>query len=504
VTRRFRLDAVAQRLEARGLLRGRRGGDAVLGGIAEDSRAVGAGDLFCAWKGSGADGHDFADAAVAAGAAGLLLERPLAADVPQLVVTDGRRAAAHAAALAFGDPADALTLVGVTGTNGKSTTVAIVRHLVGEGAASIGTLGARGEGGQPLLDSTLTTPGPVGIARTLAALVEKGIRTVAMEVSSHALDQGRADALRFDVAAFTNLSRDHLDYHGSESAYLEAKLRLLDLLGPQAIVVHNADEPAWEPIEKRHLRRLSFSATAASASVCAEDVMPHDDGTDFRLATPAGGWPVALPLLGAFNVENALAAATCALALGRPGREIAERLETVPQTPGRLERIAKTPCPVLRDYAHTPEALERVLEALRPVVAGRLIVVFGAGGDRDRGKRPEMGRAVQQGADIAIVTSDNPRTEDPERILDDITAGMDAGFLREVDRREAIRMALERARAGDLVLLAGKGHETYQVLGTESVPFDEQRVVAELLAGAAAEGVPAPAPPLAPNGGGEW
>jgi len=500
VTAPYRLDAVVERLEARGLLRGRVGGDAELGGIAEDSRTVEPGDLFCAWKGTGADGHDFAGAAVSAGAAALLVERELDAGVPQLVVGDGRRAAAHAAAVAFGDPADGLTLVGVTGTNGKSTTVAVLRHLLGEGAASLGTLGARGEGGALLLESALTTPGPVGLARTLSALVDRGITAVAMEVSSHALDQGRADALAFDVAAFTNLSRDHLDYHGSEEAYLAAKLRLLDLLRPQGIAVYNADEPAWAPVEEHAGRLLSYSVSAVSASVCAEDVSYHDDGADFRFATPAGGWPIGLPLLGAFNVENALAAGTCALALGRSGKDIAARLETVPQTPGRLERIASVPCPVLRDYAHTPEALERALEALRPIARGRLIVVFGAGGDRDRGKRAEMGRVVQRAADVAIVTSDNPRTEDPERILDDISAGMEPGYLREVDRREAIREALERARPGDLVLLAGKGHETYQILGTETVPFDEKDVVRELLEARVAEN-PGPLPSGA--GGGE-
>jgi UDP-N-acetylmuramoyl-L-alanyl-D-glutamate--2,6-diaminopimelate ligase len=424
VTRPFQLDAVAARLEERGLLRGRTGGDATLSGVAEDSRVVAPGDLFCAWKGTGADGHDYAPEAVAAGAGALLVEHGLEVGAAQLIVADGRRAAAHAAALAYGDPGASLTLIGVTGTNGKSTTVSILRHLLGDSAASLGTLGVRGEGGAPMLESALTTPGPVGLAQTLAALADRGVTAVAMEVSSHALDQGRADALSFDVAAFTNLSRDHLDYHASEEAYLAAKLSLLDLLGPNGIAVYNAQEPAWAPIEERALRRLSYSTIGATASVCAEEVSHHEEGVDFRLATPAGGWPVSLPLLGSFNVENALAAATCALALGRSGRDIAARLGTVPQTPGRLERIAAAPCPVLRDYAHTPEALKRVLATLRPLVEGRLIVVFGAGGDRDRGKRADMGRAVQRVADLAIVTSDNPRTEDPERILDDIAGGM--------------------------------------------------------------------------------
>ena len=499
----FRLDAVAERLAARGLLRGRAGGDAELSGISDDSRAIAPGDLFCAWKGTLADAHDFAGAAVSAGAAALLVERALdGLDVPRVVVSDGRRAAAHAAALVHGDPGDALTLAGVTGTNGKSTTVSILQHLLGPDAASIGTLGVRGKGAALVPDSGLTTPGPVGLAEALARLRDGGVRAVAMEVSSHALEQGRVDALGFDVGAFTNLSRDHLDYHGDDADYRAAKLRLLDLLRPHGIAVFNADDPAWREIDERGGRRLSFSIAGSDASVCAEDVRTHGAGAGFRLVAPAGSWPVKLPLLGAFNVENALAAATCALALGRDGSEVAARLGSTPQTPGRLERIATTPCPVLRDYAHTPAALERALDALRPLVEGRLIVVFGAGGDRDRGKRPEMGRVVQRLADLAIVSSDNPRGEDPERILDDIIAGMEPGFLREADRREAIRAALRTARAGDLVLLAGKGHETYQVVGTDRVPFDEKVIVAELVREGAGPGRAARERPLAANGPG--
>ncbi len=338
----FTLDAVAERLAEHRLLLGRSGGDVDLAGIADDSRTVGDGDLFCAWKGADADAHDFAPAALAAGAAALLVERQLdGIDAPQLVAADGRRAAAHAAALAYGDPARALTLVGVTGTNGKTTTVSVLRHLLGPAAASVGTLGVRGQDGAVLRESGLTTPGPVSLAATLAWLRDAGVRVVAMEVSSHALDQGRVDGQRFDLCAFTNFSRDHLDYHETEDAYRAAKLRLLGLLRPHGIAVFNADEPAWAEIEARGGRRLSFSARGSDASVCAESVVLHARGADFRLVTPAGSWPVALPLPGAFNVENALAAATCALGLGLEGAEVAEALATAPQTPGRLERIAR-------------------------------------------------------------------------------------------------------------------------------------------------------------------
>ncbi|MEN8376262.1 MAG: UDP-N-acetylmuramoyl-L-alanyl-D-glutamate--2,6-diaminopimelate ligase [Gemmatimonadota bacterium] len=508
MTRRVTLGQIASRLEERGLLEAHPAQDVELGGVADDSRAVRPGDAFCAWVGTAVDGHDFARAAVAAGASALIVERRLdEVAVPQAVVSDGRRAAAHAAALAFGDPAERMTLVGVTGTNGKTTTVSLLRHVLGADAASLGTLGVGREGGSSAAESALTTPGPVQLAATLARLADEGVRQLAMEVSSHALDQGRVDALRFDVAAFTNLSRDHLDYHGDEDAYRASKIGLLDLVAEHGIAVYNADEPAWDAVDAWPGRRLSFSQHADKASVCADGVVPHGAGVDFRILAPAGSADVGLPLVGGFNVENALAAATCALALGRDLGEVAERLSRAPQTPGRLERIAARPCPVLRDYAHTPAALGRALEALRPLTDGRLIVLFGAGGDRDRGKRPEMGRVAQQGADIAVVTSDNPRTEDPDAIIDDIAAGMRDGYLREVDRRAAIRLALETARPGDLILLAGKGHETYQVVGTEKSPFDEKEIVAALLGAERDEGKPIDRP-LAANGadaaGGEW
>jgi UDP-N-acetylmuramoyl-L-alanyl-D-glutamate--2,6-diaminopimelate ligase len=330
----------------------------------------------------------------------------------------------------------------------------------------------------------------VELQRVLRSLVERGVRTVAMETSSHALDQRRVDGLTFVAAVFTNLTRDHLDYHGTMEAYRAAKLRLVGLLARDGVAVLNADDPSWRAVENAP-RTLYFGTGAGPdglPAVSAREVVYHADGCSFLLVAPAGAHPVQLPLIGDFNVANALAAAATALALGHSVSEAAERLSAAPQVPGRLERLRAAPT-VLRDYAHTPDALERALQAVRPFTrgadgtAGRLIVLFGCGGDRDRGKRPEMGRIAEAGADVVIVTSDNPRTEDPDRILDDIEAGMARREHRRiVDRRDAIAEALQMAQPRDVVLLAGKGHETYQVRGTTAYPFDERAIVAELSA----------------------
>jgi UDP-N-acetylmuramoyl-L-alanyl-D-glutamate--2,6-diaminopimelate ligase len=481
-----RLSEIEQRLEAAGLLVHGATADATVIGVSDDTRQVARGDLFCAWQGTTFDSHDELPAVREAGAVAALVERrneglPL----PQVVVRDGRRAAAIGAAFVFGDPQDALRLVGVTGTNGKTTTVWLLRHVLGARwpTASFGTLGVLLEDGTPLPDTdSLTTPGPVELARTLRLLVDRGAGAVAMEVSSHALHQGRVAALSFDVGVFTNLSRDHLDYHGTFEAYLEAKLSLLDHLRSQGWAAINGDDRAWADVTMRAPRVLRFGIDAP-ADVRATDVHLDSDGVRYTCTWDGRSVPFTLPLLGGFNVQNALAATTAALTQGLELEEIASRLSTVPQVPGRLERISTEPCPVLRDYAHTPDALERALTALRPLVPGRLIAVFGAGGDRDRGKRPMMGTIAERCADIAIVTSDNPRTEDPDAIIDEIAAGMEAAPVRITSRRDAIAHALRAAGPSDLILLAGKGHETYQVLGRESVPFDERVIVQELLAG---------------------
>jgi UDP-N-acetylmuramoyl-L-alanyl-D-glutamate--2,6-diaminopimelate ligase len=456
--------------------------------VTTDSRRVTPGALFCAYAGSVSDGHAFVVAAAKAGATAALVEKPVPdAPIPLIEVTNGKLAAAIAAALFYGDPARSLELLAVTGTNGKTTTVHLLRHLFGDRApaGSIGTLGTIDGKGDPVpTPDALTTPGPVELQRALAALRHAGVQTVAMEVSSHSLDQERIAGLAFRAAVFTNLTRDHLDYHKDAASYLAAKLKLDRYLAPGGFQVVNAADPAWAALPAR-AARITF-AVAAPADLRADDVAGDRRGMRFRLVVRGASAPVALPLLGTFNVENALAAAATAIALGRDLDAVARSLSAAPQVPGRMERLAERPCVVLRDYAHTPDALERALAALRPLTRGRLIVVFGAGGDRDTGKRPLMGAIAARAADLAVVTSDNPRREDPDRIIHDIEAGM-AGtpHLRIVDRRAAVLRALAIARPDDVILLAGKGHETYQVVGEERVPMDEREIVAGAVAAAA-------------------
>jgi UDP-N-acetylmuramoyl-L-alanyl-D-glutamate--2,6-diaminopimelate ligase len=448
-------------------------------GVSADSRAVAPGNLYCAVRGTTTDGHRFIRDAVARGAGVVMVEESATAGVAEIVVNDGRRAAIAAGRVWFGDPAASLTMIGITGTNGKTTTTGLVRHVFNATAqaGSIGTLGAFDGAGNavPSTAGSLTTPGPIDLQATLAELRARGCTHVAMETSSHSLDQGRLDGISYAAGIYTNLTREHLDYHGTMEAYLAAKLRLSSLLALDGIEVVNADDSSWAAIPAR-ARRVTFGVTG-HANVRAEGVVLGAGGSRFRLTGRFGAAEVEIPLLGEFNVSNALAAAACALGLGRPLAEVVERLAAAPQVPGRMERLAARPV-VLRDYAHTPDAMERVLATLRPLTAGRVILVFGCGGDRDRGKRSIMGRLAVAGADLVVITSDNPRTEDPERILDDIESGMgSAPHLRVSDRHEAIRRALAEAREGDTVLLAGKGHETYQIIGHEKQPFDERAIV---------------------------
>ncbi len=456
-------------------------------GVGTDSRSTQPGSVYIAVRGSQADGHRFIADALARGAAAVVVESRQAVSAPQVVVRDGRRAALALARTWFGDPASSMQLIGITGTNGKTTTTALVRHLFNAdgAAASIGTLGAfDGQGNAvPSTAGSLTTPGPVDLQATFATLRDRGCTTVAMETSSHSLDQGRLDGLNFAAGIFTNLTRDHLDYHGTMEAYLAAKLKLTTLLQLGGVEVVNIDDPAWTALPGGD-RRVSFGL-GPEADVCASRLELGAAGSRFLLDGRFGRAEVTLPLLGDFNVSNALAAAACALALGHPVAEVADRLSVAPQVPGRMELISDRPCAVLRDYAHTPDALERALRTLRPLTPGRIIVVFGCGGDRDRGKRPIMGQLAAELADLPVVTSDNPRTEDPDAIIDDVERGMGSvARLRFADRRAAIGAALAEARPGDTLLLAGKGHETYQVIGTEKQPFDEREIVLAALAAA--------------------
>ena len=437
--------------------------------VTHDSRAVRTGTLFCCVAGSSADGHDFAPAAAADGAAALLVERRVDVDLPQVEVPDVRAAMGRVAATFQHDPSSAMTVVGVTGTNGKTTVTWLLRSIfeaAGHTAAMIGTL-TSAPGGPP------TTPDSITLQRHLAELRDAGTTAVAMEVSSHALAQSRVDGTRFAAAVFTNLSRDHLDFHDSMEDYFAAKARLFEPERSERAVV-NVDDPRGRLLlDAARIPTVGFSL---------------DDVRDLRIL-PSGsegtwrGRTMRVPLVGTFNVANALAAATVAVELGIDIDVALAGLEAAPQVPGRFELVdAGQPFTVVVDYAHTPDGLEQVLRSARAVTSGRVHVVFGAGGDKDRPKRPMMGEVAARLADVVVVTSDNPRSEDPEAIIDEIVAGMPVPpEVREADRRTAIERALAGASAGDIVVVAGKGHETTQTIADQVVPFDDREVVKDVL-----------------------
>lgn len=478
------LDAVGEVLRSADLLKERLGlGDVVVSGVTQDSRSVERGDVFLAWKGTGVDAHDFVPAAVERGAVAAVVERPVDVDVPQFIVTDGRRAAALVADAVMGSPSRRMRTLGVTGTNGKTTTALLIRHLLVPDlpTAVIGTLGVVDADGVRPGTEGLTTPGPVQVAVWLRDLADGGTAAVVLEASSHALEQHRLDGVTFDVAVFTNLTQDHLDYHGDLAAYRRAKAHLVDLVAPEGTVIVNGADRGWDSLEVG-ARRLRTFAVESKADLSASDLVLRPEGTTFTLTVDGSSYAVRTPLIGRYNVENTLAAIGAALAIGISVEHVVERLATTPPVSGRLEAVITSPFTVLIDFAHTPAALEGALAAVRPLSRGRLIVLFGAGGDRDRTKRAPMAEAVRRVADVIVLTSDNPRTEDPDAILDDLAAGLgETSHLRFVDRREAIRAALEAAESGDTVVLAGKGHETYQVIGVEKQPFDERRIVRDAL-----------------------
>ena len=435
--------------------------------VTADSGAVVPGALFCRVVGSTPDGHRFAAAAVAAGAAALVCQRPLPEPVPQVIVADSGRAAALVAAAFHRHPSRRMSVVGVTGTNGKTTTTHLLRAVLeadGRPTEVIGTLsGAR------------TTPEATELQARLGALADAGTAAVAMEVSSHALAQHRVDGTWFEVAVFTNLTQDHLDYHGTMEDYFRAKASLFD---PEraAVAVVNADD-RWgrRLLDGARLPTRPFTlADAAGLSV-------GPGGTTFRW----DGHPVRLPLGGTFQVANALAAATAGRELGVPAARVAEGLSGAGPVPGRFEAVdAGQPFRVVVDYAHTPAALEESLRAARAAAGGnRLVVVFGCGGERDRAKRPLMGEVATRLADVAVLTTDNPRSEDPAAIAGEVRAGVrrEEALREEPDRRAAIALALSTAAAGDVVVVAGKGHETTQVLADGPRPFDDRVVVQEEL-----------------------
>ncbi|MCS7223080.1 MAG: UDP-N-acetylmuramoyl-L-alanyl-D-glutamate--2,6-diaminopimelate ligase [Armatimonadetes bacterium] len=472
-----------------------RGDDAWISSITHDSRRVQPGALFVCLSGLHQDGHHFVTEALQKGAAAVVAERSVdTGSAPLIQVPDTRLALSLLAHRFYGEPTKFLTVIGVTGTNGKTTTTYLIAHILNQFsgrpiAAVLGTTGIRlGNQSFPL---NQTTPDAPELFRWIAWAKDTGAQFLVMEVSSHALEQRRCDACLFDIAVFTNLSHDHLDYHHDLESYFFAKARLFTDLadhslqnGKNYLALVNADDPFGQRLLKIALGKIRTYATVGDGDYTVHNISVSGSGISFRLQTKTLSLPLSSSLLGRFNVMNVLAASAVALELGVPPEALSDALLSFQPPPGRLERVdVGQPFLVLVDYAHTPDALDKVLDAVREVTSGRVIVVFGCGGDRDPMKRPQMGRIATTKADLTIVTSDNPRTEDPMKIIEQIIAGIEKGspFIIQPDRRTAIKTAVQMAQRGDVVLIAGKGHEDYQIIGRQKIPFSDRLVALEAL-----------------------
>jgi UDP-N-acetylmuramoyl-L-alanyl-D-glutamate--2,6-diaminopimelate ligase len=459
-------------------------GPTVVTGCTLDSRAVQPGDLYAALPGSRAHGADFAADVAARGVAAFLTDEAGAArcssyGVPVLVADDPRAALGAVSRWVHDDPAAAMTVLGITGTNGKTTTAFLLEaglRAAGHATGLLGTVLTRI--GDDVVPSVRTTPEAPDVQALLALMRERGTTAVAMEVSSHALSLGRVDGLVFDVAVFTNLSQDHLDFHASMEEYEAAKASLFTPERARAAVL-NVDDAAGRRIARdTAVPRTTFGE---DADWQAREVDLRPDGSRFRLVGPEVDLRAAVQLPGAFNVTNAVAALAALITAGVPAEDAVRGIAGLAGVPGRMERVeVGQPFLAVVDYAHTPDAVARLLDAVRRVTPGRVIAVLGCGGDRDRGKRPAMGRALAEGADVAVLTSDNPRSEDPEVILAEMAAGA-PDALREVDRRSAIALAVSLAAPGDAVVVAGKGHESGQEVAGVVTPFDDRQVLREVL-----------------------
>lgn len=470
--------------------------DVAIGGLKLDSRQVASGDAFVAVPGYQVDGRDYIDAAIAAGASVVLCEsdgvdveqhgNTTIVEVPQL-----KEQLSKIAARFYGEPARQMQVIGVTGTNGKTSVTYLIAQLLQALGVKAGVIGTTGSGFPgALLPETHTTPDPVAVQQRLATLRAEGATAVAMEVSSHALVQRRVEAIPFTVGVATNISRDHLDYHGTMANYAGAKRRLFTELDTAQTVL-NCDDAAlsaWLP-DRPDAWRFSLHPQQHEHGVYATAIHYGDSGTEFTLNVPATDgretYPVASPLLGEFNVYNLLAAIVTVARLGHSWDVICQAVRSLHPVPGRMEAFTQQGRPlVIVDYAHTPDALQQVLTAVRRHCHGELWCLFGCGGDRDRGKRPQMGAVAAQFADRVVVTDDNPRTEDPAQIVRDILAGIPQQKHVEVlaGRQQAVTATIAKAQPKDVVVLAGKGHEDYQVIGQQRVAYDERALVAELLA----------------------
>lgn len=457
------------------------GGEAVVVDVTHDSREVAPGWLYVAVRGEKADGHSFVPQAVTAGAAAVCVEHPTGSEVPELVVDNTRQVMGELAAAVHDYPSASLDVVGVTGTNGKTTVTHYVESIATHAGVStglVGTIHTRAAGATA--PATLTTPEAPQFQRLLARMRDQGVGLVAAEVSSHALEYGRVRGTRFAVAAFTNMSQDHLDFHGDMNAYRKAKERLFTDYEVGTAVI-NIDDPVGAAIATSYPERRFTVGEEGDFSI--SEIEPEGTGSSFVLESPHGRHRLTAPVIGDFNVSNLVMAAACCLAVGIPPHDVFEALSHVSGVPGRFEVVSgDDPITVIVDYAHTPEGVATAIRTGRGLGKGRVIALLGAGGNRDRRKRPAMGAALSA-ADIAVVTSDNPRSEDPAEIAAAVLSGVDpqVEHVVEIDRRTAIDLAVHRAQDGDVVLILGRGHEPVQDLGIEKVDFDDRVVAAKAL-----------------------
>lgn len=467
-------------------------GDAEITGITYDSREIQPGWLFIAMQGGSFDGHKFIGAAIDAGAAAVISEREVEGiSVPCAVVPDGRLAMGEISSPFFGYPSRKLKLIGVTGTSGKTTVTHLIQSIFnasGQPAGLIGTLGAR-IGGE-MIETKHTTPESIDLQRTLAYMVERGVKAVAIEASSHGLYQGRTLGCEFDCGVFTNIARDHLDFHVTVEAYLDAKLILFreypEMSAKRFVAAINADDPSADQVISATKGDVITFGIDNPADLTASNIEVTDRSVSFGMTYQGVTIPIRLEIGGYFNVYNALASAASAIGLGLDVETIAKGLATAHRVPGRFESVGcGQDFGVIVDYAHTPDELENVLRTAKSLTENRLIVVFGCGGDRDRGKRPIMGRIGAELADVVVITSDNPRTEQPDAIIAEVLAGIAESDIPRVtvhpDRREGIIEAIKCAKSGDVVVIAGKGHEDYQIFADRTIHFDDREVAREAL-----------------------
>lgn len=459
------------------------GQDVEITDITIDSRQAAPGIVFVCITGEERDGHDFAAAAANAGAAVIVAERPLDLGIPVVVYENTKLALATIASRFYGEPEKRLKLVGITGTNGKTTVSYLIKKILETAGKTVGVIGTNeiivGEKDVGIKSSTPTTPNSLELRKIFAKMLEMGAEYVVMEVSSHALELHRVAGLRYDAGVFTNLTRDHLDYHKTMENYFLAKKKLFDICA--AGVINCDDEYGARLLNNIPCHAVSVGR--GGADIVAENIEIDAAGVRFSAVYEGKSYPISLAISGMFSVYNALCAFGAAVSLGIAPELAAEGLCAASGVKGRLERVpTDTDYSVIIDYAHTPDGLENVLNAVNAFKKGRCIAVFGCGGDRDATKRPIMGEIGTRLADIAVITSDNPRTEDPEKIIEDIVAGVKSGEYKViVNRREAIAYAMSVAKKDDIILLAGKGQETYQIIGREKTHFDEREVVKELL-----------------------